>query len=454
VASGLKLTRRGLVKGVGWTVGAYGAGQFVRLVSSIVLTRLLSPELFGIMTIVNTVRTGVDLLSDVGIGQSIVQNKNAEDPDFYNTAWTVKLLRGLLLCVVCAASANYFGEFYNSPLVSIVLPVMALSFVLDGFTSISSSLMQKRMKIAALNIYGFAFEVIPGVALVVLAYFFRSIWALVFGLLFSSAVRMVVSYFQLGDVRVKFHISKQYMWDILHFGKWIFFGTLIYFLSGNFDRLYLGKVAPLALLGVYGIARSLADMIVQLVGRLCGFIVFPYIASSSDEPREQLRGKLAPARFQMLLVAAVGMSAFAAVADLPVKIIYDQRYHAAAGMLPIMALGVWFSILCNVNESVLFGFGRPQYAAIGNMVKFGWLLIGLPIGYTSFGFFGIIVVVAVSDFFRYFPLFIGQMRARFSFGVQDIVTSLVMFGLFGVFVWLRWYLGFGVAFDNPVEHIS
>ena len=110
MSGGLKLSRRGLVKGVGWTVGAYGAGQFVRLVSSIALTRLLSPELFGIMTIVNTVRTGVDLLSDVGIGQSIVQNKKAEDPDFYNTAWTIKLLRGLLLCLVCAALSHPFGQ--------------------------------------------------------------------------------------------------------------------------------------------------------------------------------------------------------------------------------------------------------------------------------------------------------------------------------------------------------
>jgi O-antigen/teichoic acid export membrane protein len=293
--------------------------------------------------------------------------------------------------------------------------------------------------------------VIPGVILVVLAYFFRSIWALVFGLLLASAIRTIISHLLLSDVRVKFHISKGYMWEILHFGKWIFLATLIYFLSGNFDRLYLGKVAPIALLGVYGIARNLADMIVQLVARLCGYMVFPYIASSSDQPRDQLRTKLAKARFQLLMLAAIGLSAFAAVADVPIKIIYDHRYHAAAGMLPIMALGVWFSILCNINESILLGFGRPQYAAIGNAIKLGWLLIGLPFGYAAYGFFGVIVGVAASDAFRYLPLLVGQIRMRFSFGLQDLSASLVMYGLFGVFVWLRWYLGFGVAFDNSIH---
>ncbi len=453
MSGAFKFSRRGLIEGVGWTVGAFGVGQFVRLVSSIALTRMLSPELFGIMTIVNTLRAGVDLLSDVGIGQSIVQNKRGEDPDFYNTAWSIKALRGLILCLVCAASATFFGNFYESPIVAIVLPVTALSFVLDGFSSITPYIMQKRMKIAALSLYGIAFEIIPGVALVVLAYFFRSIWALVFGLLFSSAVRMIVSFFLVSDIRIRFHISKPNMWEILHFGKWIFFATLIYFLSSNFDRLYLGKIAPLALLGVYGIARSLADMIVQLVGRLCGYMVFPYVASTSDQPRDVLRAKVGPARLQLLLLAAVGLSAFAGVSDVPVKIIYDQRYHAAAGMLPIMALGAWFSILCSINESILLGFGRPQYSAISNMVKLGWLLVGLPLGYSTYGFFGVIVVVAASDLFRYLPIYIGQIRSRFSFGLQDLLASLAMFGLFGIFVWIRWYFGFGVAFDNPVEHM-
>ena len=73
-------TRWSLYKGMSWTVVTYGLAQFVRLVAVIILTRLLTPELFGIMAIVNSVRTGIDLISDVGFGQSLVQNKNAERP--------------------------------------------------------------------------------------------------------------------------------------------------------------------------------------------------------------------------------------------------------------------------------------------------------------------------------------------------------------------------------------
>jgi O-antigen/teichoic acid export membrane protein len=97
MASDVKLSRWSLLKGVGTTVGAYGAGRVVRLAGSITLARLLSPELFGIIAIVNSIRTGIDLISDVGVAQSIIQNKNGENPEFYNSGWTLKAVRGATL---------------------------------------------------------------------------------------------------------------------------------------------------------------------------------------------------------------------------------------------------------------------------------------------------------------------------------------------------------------------
>ena len=101
----MKISHLVVLKGVGWTVGAFGVGQLLRLVTVVAIARLLAPELFGIMAIVNSLRTGVDLLSDVGITQNIIQNKNGDDPDFYNTAWTLQLIRGPVLWLLCSAAA-------------------------------------------------------------------------------------------------------------------------------------------------------------------------------------------------------------------------------------------------------------------------------------------------------------------------------------------------------------
>ena len=427
VPKGVRFTRWSLYKGMSWTVVTFGLAQFVRLIASIILTRLLTPELFGIMAIVNSVRTGIDLMSDVGFGQSLVQNKNGDRPKFYNTVWTLKLLRGVALWIVCAGVALPAAHFYNSPILAWVLPVSALYFIFEGFSSISPSLLQRRLRVRDLNVLSLAFEFIQDLALVVLAYFYRSIWPLVLGLVIGSAAKMVISFFLLPDVKLKFFIAKNYARQILHFGRWVFLSSVIYFLSMNFDRLYLAKAAPLAMLGIYGIARGISDMMISLVVRVCNLMVFPYVASSSHISPAQLHKKLGPTRLKLLLLTALGLSVFAAIADLPVKIVYDARYHAAAGMLPFTTLGVWFSAICSINESVLLGLGKPQYSAMGNAFKFAWMLVGLPFAYAWHGFYGVIMVVAVSDAFRYIPIFVGQLRTRFFFGFQDLLLTVVMF---------------------------
>ena len=443
-----KFTRQSLFKSIGSTVGGFGSAQAVRFVSYVILTRLLTPEIFGIMAIVNSVRTGIDLITDVGVGQNIVQNENAEDPDFYNTAWTLKIIRGFILSIICAAVSIPLAHFYSSSILAVILPVASIYFISEGFAFVSLFLLQKRLKVTAVNIVMFIFEIITDGILVGLAYFYRSIWAMVIGLVIASVARTIISFFVLKNVQIRFFISKRYAAQILHFGKWVFLTSIVYFLSMNFDRLYMGKVVPFALLGVYGVARSVSNMMVTLVAQLCNLIVFPYVSSLSSVPKEELHRRLGSVRPKLLLATAVGLASFAAIADFPVKVIYDSRYQAAAQMLPFLVLGVWFSTLCNINESVLLGYGKPQYITASSAFKFAWMLIGLPTAFALYGIFGIILVVALSDLFRYMPLFVGQIRLRFSFISQDLILTVVMFGLFAFFVWLRWWFGLGVAFSN------
>ena len=76
---------------------SFGSENILRLVSNLVLTRILFPEAFGLMVLVQMVFAGASMLSDVGIKSAIVQDKRGDDPVFLNTAWAVQILRGLLI---------------------------------------------------------------------------------------------------------------------------------------------------------------------------------------------------------------------------------------------------------------------------------------------------------------------------------------------------------------------
>src|SRR5690606_2290529 len=83
--------------GSGWVGGGYIAVQGLRFVSMMVLTYLLAPDVFGVMTMINVFLQGLEMFSDIGIGPSIIHSKRGEKSEFLNTAWTMQVIRGFVL---------------------------------------------------------------------------------------------------------------------------------------------------------------------------------------------------------------------------------------------------------------------------------------------------------------------------------------------------------------------
>ena len=91
-------------------------------------------------------------------------------------------------------------------------------------------------------------------------------------------------------IRHRFFIDRNYAREILVFGKWIFWSSMISFLAMNFDRLYFAKQLTLAELGVYGIARNLTETITQLAVRYGNLLLFPMVAGM-DGPVVEVGGE-------------------------------------------------------------------------------------------------------------------------------------------------------------------
>src|SRR5262249_27862337 len=133
-----------------------------------------------------------------------------------------------------------------------------------------------------------------------------------------------------------------------------------------------------------------------------------------------------------------------------IQTLYDHRYQSAGWMLSAMIIGKWFAFVCSIHESTLMGLGKPAYAALSLGMKFGLLLIGLPLTFIKYGISGAIVFLAVTEIIRYFPFLIGQKRERFSFFAQDLAMTLLMLGLVALWEWLRSILGLGTSFGGTL----
>ena len=425
---------------IGWATGSFGLIQVLRFANNVILARLLSPPLFGLMLIVNSIKTGVELISDVGINQNIVSNKAGHTPDFYDTAWTMKVIRGVALGAFFFLTAQLFASFFEQPELALIMPVVALTFIFLGFQSISSALLQKRKTIGPSTTAEVVVAAISLVVHVALALVTPTIWALVLGSVITSAAALIASYLIISGARHRFMIGRASAREIVVFGKWIFLSSIIYFLAMNFDRLYFAKLITLAELGVYSIARSLADMLSNLVIRSSNMVLFPSVAAMRTTNPE-LRAKLLHGRRMVLALVAVGLGCFVAVSDLVVNLLYDQRYESAGLILPVLLLGVWLAILCVVNDSILLGTGKPAYTTTANAAKLATLVVGIPIAFHYEGLLGAVLIINVGEAVRYVTLWWFSRRQHLGFGRDDLALTILFLNTIPVARKLLWSIG-------------
>ncbi|WP_426692715.1 oligosaccharide flippase family protein [Sphingomonas sediminicola] len=413
---------KSIVVRLGWMSVGYGGAQLLRLANNVILARLLAPPIFGLMAVVNSIRTGVELLSDVGIMQNIVSNPRGDHPDFYDTAWTLQAVRGVVLAAICMALAVPLARFFEYPELAAILPVASLFFVFTGFDSTARPLIQKQLQVARINLFDIGIGVVSLVAHVVLAILTPTVWALVLGSVITGAATLIGSFLFIPGMRHRFMIDPESARQLLKFGKWVFLSSIVYFFAMNFDRLYFAKVISLSELGVYGIARSLADMVSLFVARASNFVLFPTVAAAGLAPPE-LRQKLLHGRRTLLLAAAVILGSFLAISGIVVDLLYDQRYQQAGLILPVLCVGVWFGILTSTNDSILMGLARPAYPALSNTAKLISYLIGVPLAFHYFGFMGAVAVISLGEIVKYAALWMLSHKEHLHFGRDDLALT-------------------------------
>ena len=444
--------RKQAIRGSVWTLAGYGASQILRFGSNLILARLLVPEYFGLMSLVNVFIIGLHLFSDIGLGPSIIQNKRGDDPDFLNTVWTMQIIRSGFLWLGSVLIAWPISEFYNEPQLLRLLPVVGLSTLISGFGSTAPFTLNRHIALGKLAIFELGGQVVSVIVMIVWAWFSPTVWALVMGSLVSDVIKMVWSHRLMPGHRNRFAWNREATKNIVSFGRWIFLSTALTFLASQADRLILGKLLSFKLLGVYGIAFALADIPRQVILALSGKVIFPAMSKLANLPREAFRAKILKNRRPILIALAAGLPLLISFGDFLILKLYKPDYHDAAWMLPIIALGIWHTTLYSTMSPSLLTIGKSVYNAQGYLLTFLTISIGLPLAFSQVGIVGAMFVVAFNDLPLYGATMYGLWREGLSCLGQDLQATALFLGLLTTTLLCRYYLlGWGLPINQLLQ---
>ena len=401
-----------VLRGSAWMIVGHGAGQVIRLVKSLILTRLLFPEAFGMMALVGVVMYGLQMLSDVGLVQSVLRDKRGDEPDFLNTVWTMQAVRGALLFGASCLIAWPMAAFYAQPDLALLIPVTGLTVLCSGFNSHALYTCRRRMEFGRLVTLELATEVVAFGATVLWAYLYPTVWSLVGGALVSSLLALVGSHVFFRGLPHRFRWEAESVRALAGFGKWIFLSSAVTFVAQQSDLLLLGRYLEMSQLGVYSIAITLSSAVYALVIRVNHSVLYPAYGRIVQNEAHRLGHTYHRARLGVdaLLIFPIGVLML--IGSRVVDLLYDGRYHEAGWIFQVLCVRLLMAAALSNSEACLVALGHPKYALMQNVGRAAWILAGIPIGWSLGGVKGVVVAVALCELPVMAVLWVGLIRHR------------------------------------------
>ncbi len=373
------------------TVFGYGASQALRLASNLILTRLLFPEAFGLMSLVWVFLQGLSNMSDMGVGQSILQSKRGEDQDFLDTGWTIQVIRGAILWAATWALAAPVATFYDAPELRELLPVVGFSLFIMGLFPTKCESANRRLVLGRVTVIDLSAQLIGLLAGVIVAWLTGSVWALVVSAVIVNVMLLIFYTIFLPGALNRPRWEPTAAHELIHFGKWIFLSTAAGFLLSQGDKLVLGRYLNLEALGIYNIGFFIAAFPLALGRTVVHRILIPVYREKPPSESAANAAALSKLRFLLSGGLMVLIFAFALSGAWLVQFLYDPRYVLAGGVAVLLAVIQIPQLIVMTYDSAALAAGDSRRFFVLTAVRACLMMAGLLIGAAQGGLIGALI---------------------------------------------------------------
>ncbi|MCK4913155.1 MAG: oligosaccharide flippase family protein [Planctomycetes bacterium] len=310
-----------------------------------------------------------EVLTEIGIKQSVIQHKNGADPEYLNMAWWFQSLRAIGLYVVAFIAAPWLCEFYFHSRVEILtrysmeelitlVRVAFLSILFNGFVSPKAYVLEKKFqfgKAVVITQGGFVFGAI---VTIILAFTMRNVWAIVIGFAATGFTKCLMSY-ALCPFMPKFAYHKESFQGLYQFARGMLGLPILTYIAFNIDVLVAGKLISTSLVGMYGMALVLARAPWDLFGRIINPVLLPAFAEKQDNKAALCKAVLSITKITMLF--GIPLVALAIIYSKTIlSLVYGEQYSAVAIPFSLLCIYVFLIIQSIILSNVFFALGQPE----------------------------------------------------------------------------------------------
>lgn len=433
-------TKSKVISGFIWRYAERCGAQIVGFVVSIILARLLEPSVYGTIALVTVFIGILQVFMDSGLGESLVQKKNADDLDF-STVFYVNVLFCMAVYILLFLAAPFIAEFYRDPQLTPVIRVLGITMLISGVKGIQQSYVAKKMIFKRFFFATLGGTITAAVIGIWMAYNGFGVWALVAQTLINNFIDTTVLW-----VTVKWRPKKLFSFKRLKglysYGWKMLVSQLISKIYSDIRQLIIGKLYSASDLAFYNKAKSFPLLIINNINASIDSVLLPAMANEQDE-REHVKNMMRRTMMTSIYIMAPLMMGLAFVSTPLIRLLLTEKWLPSAPFLAIFCIIYMFYPVQTANLNAIKALGRSDIflkleilkIAIGTIVLVSVMWFGvMAMAYS------LLFTTVTSQIINSWP---NKKLLGYSYiqQLKDIVPSILLAAFMGVCVYFIQFIG-------------
>jgi O-antigen/teichoic acid export membrane protein len=368
----------------------------LRMAGNVLLTRLLTPEAFGVMGMIISVMMVLTMLSDFGFASFIIRHEKGEDPKFLDVIWTIRLVQSVVQSAVMLAGSVPIALALGKPSMAMPIAVCAPLFILNAICPMSALLAQRQgliRKACTIDLGALAIQIAFNLSLAIVLRDYR---ALIIGLYVGAAAKALLTLVLL-PLRSRIAYDRETAREFFGFSRVIMASTLITLLISQSDKILFARLFSFADFGVYMLAANLALAAQPFGHDYVSRLFYPTVSRTWRKRPEQLPDIFYAKRNRMYRLLYAGAGFVIGAAPLIFAVLFDRRYEYGWIFLSILLFRAVLDLDSFAGTQTLMAIGRTTMTLRANVLRLIILALAAFPAFRTMGLIGLPVALVLSE---------------------------------------------------------
>jgi len=358
--------KKQIVGGIAWKMAERLTSQGVTFLVSIILARLLMPEEFGLVAMIQVFIAVANIFVSVGISSSLIQKKDADDLDF-STMFYCSLGLSVILYLVLFFTAPFIAEFYKMPKLELIVRVYSLILILYSYNSIQNAWVSRHMVFKKFFLTTSFGTIGSGIIGVILAYSGFGVWAIVAQTMSNTLINMFVMRC-IVTWRPKLIFSFARAKKLMSYGLNILIASLLGTGCNQIRQLVIGRYFSAADLAFFNRGNQFPHLFLSNIDTTINTVLFPAMSNHSDDP-DRVKAMTKKSIRISSYVLFFAMGSLAVCAEPLVRALLTDKWIECVPFIQLICVADMISTVSDANRQAIKALGRSDISLKLEMLK-------------------------------------------------------------------------------------